>query len=124
LFPFLLAVFVLTVALPEATKFFFSQGWISEVPSFLYQSTWLMAFITTVIYLYLYRSRNESHFVQLYLLSMVVKLIACLAFIVLIVLEHRQRAVANAMYFVVVYAVFTATEIGFLYRQISASRRR
>jgi len=83
-----------------------------------------MAFITTVIYLYLYRSRNESHFVQLYLLSMVVKLIACLAFIVLIVLEHRQRAVANAMYFVVVYAVFTATEIGFLYRQISASRRR
>ena len=83
-----------------------------------------MAFITTVIFVYLYRSGKRSHFVQLYLLSMVVKLIACLVFILLIVLEDRQRAVANAMYFLTVYAVFTAVEIGFLHRKISASGRR
>ena len=123
MFPFLATILVLTLLLPWAANWFFSHGWISELPSFLYQSTWLMAFVTTVIFVYLYRAGKQAHFVQLYLLSMVVKLIASLAFVLLIVLEDRQRAVANAMYFLIVYAIFTAAEIGFLHRKISASRR-
>lgn len=124
MFPFLATILVLTVLLPWTANFFFSHGWIRELPSFMYPSTWLMAFITTIIFMYLYRDGKESHFVQLYLLSMVVKLIACLVFILLMILEDRQGAMANATYFLTVYAIFTAAEICFLHRKISASRRR
>ena len=124
MFPFLVTMLALTLSLPWVANLFFSQGWIPGLPSFLYPSTWLMAFITTVIFIYLYRVEKQAHFVQLYLLSMVIKLIASLAFILLIVLEDRPRAVTNAVYFLTVYAIFTAAEIGFLHRKISASRRR
>mgnify|MGYP003580014521 FL=1 len=64
---------------------------------------------------------KPSLFVQLYLLSMVVKLVGCLIFLLLIVLADRAGAVANAVYFMVVYFVFTTAEIGFLYPKISRS---
>ena len=121
---FLATILVLTLLLPWTASFFFSHGWLHELPSFLYPSTWLMAFVTTIIFLYLYRAGKEAHFVQLYLLSMVVKLIACLAFVLMMVLEDRQGAMTNATYFLIIYVIFTAAEIGFLHRKISASRRR
>lgn len=78
-----------------------------------------MSFITTVIFLYLYRMTRPSHFVQLYLLSMVVKLVGCLVFLIFIVMEDRDGALANAVYFMVSYFIFTTTEIAFLYPRIS-----
>lgn len=122
--PFIIVILLLTFLFPVATRFFFTEGWIAEVPSFLYESTVLMAFITTVIFVYLYRSKKASHFTQLYLLSMVVKLIAALVFVVLIVVIDRPGAVANAVYFMVSYFVFTAVEVGFLYPKISGSAPR
>ena len=122
MFPFLVTVILLTLSLPWAANVIFDRGWIPHLPSFLYESTWLLGFITTVIFVYLYRSGSQSHFVQLYLLSMVVKLIACFVFMLLVVLEDRQGAVANVLYFLLVYVIFTAAEIGFLYRKISRSK--
>lgn len=104
-----------------AARYSFAQGWITELPSFLVESTLLMAFITTVIFVYLYRMSKPSHFVQLYLLSMVVKLLGCLVFIVFVVLTDRDGAIANAVYFVIAYLTFTTAEIGFLYPKISRS---
>ena len=122
--PFIIVAFVLAVLSPSAVKFLHANGWIEAIPSFLYESAILMAFITTVIFVYLYRSRKTSHFTQLYLLSMVVKLITALVFIVAIVVIDRAGAVANAVYFMVLYFVFTAVEVGFLYPKISGSSPR
>lgn len=96
-----------------------AHGAISTIPSFLYESTWLMAFVTTVIFMYLYRVAKPTHFVQLYLLSMVVKLLACFAFALLMVLTDRPGAIPNTVYFLVVYFIFTSFEIAFLYRKIA-----
>jgi hypothetical protein len=57
--------------------------------------------------------------VQLYLLSMVVKLIAFLAYNLVMVLDDRKGAMANVLYFLLVYFIFTAVEIAFLYKRIS-----
>lgn len=122
--PFLIVVTLLTFLLPPAVEMLFSDGAINALPSFLYPSTWLMAFVTTVIFLYLYKVAKPSQFVQLYLLSMVVKLLACLAFILLVVLKDRAGAVANTVYSVVVYFLFTIAEVVFLYAKISGSGRR
>lgn len=122
--PFIIVASLLAFLLPSAVKFLYAQGWIESVPSFLYESTVLMAFITIVIFVYLYRSKKAGHFTQLYLLSMVVKLITALIFVVLIVVIDQPAAVPNAVYFMVLYFMFTAVEIGFLYPKISGSSPR
>lgn len=103
--------------------FVYYQGWIPRIPSFLYETTLLMAFITGLIFAYLYRSGTPSFFVRLYLLSMVVKLLACLTYNLIMVMDDRQGAVMNVVYFLLTYFIFTAVEIGFLYRKISGSSK-
>lgn len=95
-------------------------GWIGDIPSFLYESTWLVAFITSVIVVYLYRANKPGVFVQLYLLSMAVKLLAALAFCILMVLDDPAGSVVNVVYFLLIYLLFTALEIAVLYRKISS----
>lgn len=112
-------VIILAAALPPLVAFAGSSGWLPGIPSFLYETTWLVALVTTVIFVYLYRSRRASWFVQLYLLSMVVKLLAYFAYNTLMILEDRQGAVRNVLYFLGLYFVFTAVEIAFLYGKIS-----
>jgi hypothetical protein len=56
----------------------------------------------------------------MYLLSMAIKLIAYLAYNVLIVLKDKPHAVQNVVFFMIVYFLFTALEIGFLYRHLNA----
>jgi hypothetical protein len=52
---------------------------------------------------------------------MVVKLLACFAYNLVMILEDRTGAAFNVIYFMVVYFLFTALEIAFLYRRISGS---
>lgn len=110
---------VLTVGLPPAVTFAFSRGWIPGIPTFLFETTWLVAFATTVLFIYLYRAGKSSWFVQLYLLSMAVKLLAYFAYNLIMVMEDRKGAVMNVLYFLALYFIFTAVEIAFLYRRIS-----
>lgn len=94
-------------------------GWIDQVPSFLYETAWLIAVTTVILFLYLYRWAKPSLFVQLYLLSMAVKLIAYFAYNMVMILDDRPGATGNVLYFLVVYVVYTALEIAFLYRRVS-----
>lgn len=114
---------MLALSLPPGVKVAFRNGWIAQIPSFLYETTWLVAFVTSVLFLYLYRMARPSAFVQLYLLSLAVKLLACLAYSVLMILEDRNGAVTNVLYFLVIYFLFTTLEIATLYRKISASSK-
>lgn len=114
---------MLALCLPPVVKMAFGQGWISEVPSFLYETTWLVAFVTSVLFVYLYRMARPSAFVQLYLLSLAVKLLACLAYSVLMIMDDRHGAVTNVLYFLIIYFLFTTLEIVTLYKKISASSK-
>lgn len=124
MFRFLIFVIALAIGLPLLVRWAWSEGLIPAMPSFLYVSTGIVAFITTVIALYLYRLNKPSLFVQFYLLSLVVKLLAALAYCLLMVLKDRAGSTANVIYFLVLYVLFTSLEIVFLYKKITVSRRR
>ena len=83
----------------------------------------MVALFTIILFVYLFRSDKGSYFVQLYLLSMVIKLIGYLAYNLVIILEDRKAASGNVVYFLMVYFIFTVVEIGFLYRKISPGSR-
>ena len=51
------------------------------------------------------------------------RFIAYLAYNLVVVLEDRVGAFANVIYFLLVYFLFTAIEIGFLYRKVSPPSR-
>lgn len=96
------------------------QQWVSALPSFFYPTIILLAFSTVVIYRYLYRIKEPAQFTQFYLLLMVVKLAAYLGYNILMVLEDRKGAMANVVFFLILYFVFTIIEIAFLYRIVTA----
>ncbi len=110
-----IAISILSVVLAMVAV---NYHWIAALPSFLYPTVILLAFSTILIFKYLYRLEG-SHFTQFYLLLMVVKLIAYLAYNLVIVLEDRTGAVANVLSFLALYLVYTAIEIAFLYRLVS-----
>lgn len=121
--PFVIVILALALIMPPLMQHGFNQGWLPAMPSFLFETTWFVAFATTVIYVYLYRSKNPSFFVQLYLLSMAVKLMAFFGYTLFMILEDRQGAAPNVVYFLVIYFLFTIVEIAFLYRRISGIAR-
>ena len=70
-----------------------------------------------MIFVYLVRAGDNS-FVQLYLLTMVVKLLAYCAYNVVIILQDRENAGINVGFFLITYLLFTTLELAFLYRRI------
>lgn len=97
-----------------------SQNWIEDTPSFSIEILVLLFISTLIIYYKLIRV-PESTFVQLYLLSMAVKIVAYASFTLIMVLKDKTGALENVLFFMAVYTLFTVLEIAFLYRRFSAS---
>lgn len=115
---FVLALLATAAVITGVTLLAWQQQWL-PLPSFLYQTLILLAFSTALIYRYLYKVDKSEYFVQLYLLTMTVKLLAYGVYCVFMVLQDKAGATANVVFFMVVYATFTFLEITFLYRRIS-----
>lgn len=99
-----------------------SNGWwITTLPSFFYQTISFLLFGTGLLFVYLYKFDKPDYFVHLYLLTMAVKLLAYGAYNFFMVIEDRQQAVENVVWFMVLYIAFTGIEISFLYQKISRS---
>lgn len=93
-------------------------GWIGHIPSY-YVEILIFVFLTTLIlFSYLYRAAPGPHFVQLYLLTMGLKLLGYGAFGLIIILSDREGAASNAALFIITYLAYTALEVAFLYRKI------
>ena len=116
---FLIVSLITAIGLPSLVQAIAARGGIPQVPSFLFETTALVALFTAIIFVYLYRSDRDKVFVQLYLLSMAVKLVAYFAYVLIIILDDPPGAAANAVYFLLAYTIFTALEIGFLYGKIT-----
>jgi hypothetical protein len=95
------------------------QHWIEHFPSFFYETLILLLFSTLTISAYLHRLLRPDFFVQLYLLTMAVKFLAFGAYNAVMILMDETGAVANVIFFLLIYVLFTALEIAFLYRKVS-----
>jgi hypothetical protein len=95
------------------------QHLLSTLPSYFYQTLIFLLFGTSVLFVYLYRFNKPDFFIQLYLLSMAVKLIAYGAYNFVMILDDKGGATENVVWFGLLYFIFTALEIGFLYRRIT-----
>lgn len=114
----LVVAIVMVVAVHTAVYF----GWLGSLPSFTYQSAIFVAFTTIVIYVYLHKVSKPDFFVQLYLLTMAVKLLGYGAYAVFMILEDQHGAGKNVVFFLLLYVVLTTLEISFLYRKIARQK--
>ena len=96
--------------------------WIEIVPSYYVQSAILLALCTIIIYRYLERVQSPSTFVQIYLLSMAVKLLAYGAYVAFMVMGDKPGANRNVLFFLVLYVALTTVEVLFLRRKIARNR--
>jgi hypothetical protein len=89
-------------------------GWlnISPLPSAISEVVLLLA--TLLIYALSTRLDDPQRFTQVYLLSIVIKiLVACILLVVLILID-KAHARANVLFVFSAYVVFTITEVVFL----------
>jgi hypothetical protein len=120
LFKFFLTVALFTVIIIIIVFWGEKNGWWAK-PSFLYESLIFLIFTTAVIFIYLFKVNKPDFFVQLYLLSMAVKLLAFGVFNFIMITEDKAGAMANVLFFMLSYFIFTFIEITFLYRKINSS---
>lgn len=117
-----IVLMISATALALLTVFACQQLWIPKLPSFFYQTLIFLLFSTSTIFVYLFKVNKPGFFfIQLYLLTMVVKFIAYGAYNLLMIMDDRAGASLNVVFFMILYFTFTAVEIGFLYRKISNS---
>jgi hypothetical protein len=115
---FSLVVFAISILVVVLAIAAVDNHWIGTLPSFFYPTVILLAFSTILIFKYLYKQEG-SQFTKFYLLLMMVKLVAYLAYNLVIVLQDSAGAVGNVLAFLLLYLIYTATEIAFLYRLVN-----
>lgn len=116
---FVIVIVVAALVIAGGVRAGLHFGWIVTEPTF---SSIIIVFLTltTIIIYYKLIHTSQALFTQFYLLSIAVKMLAYLGFVVFMVLEDRLAAVANVVLFMITYFTFTILEIAFLYGRISA----
>jgi hypothetical protein len=114
---------LLAALIPGGATWFAADQFGLVLPTFFYQTLILVFFTTTVVFVYLYRAIKPLYFVQLYLLTMSVKIIAYGVYVYFMITGDRDGALANVVFFLACYVIFTILEITFLYRKISSTHK-
>jgi hypothetical protein len=111
------------IALSVVTLVILGMTWMSNIPlpTYCYKSLILLFAGTAGLYYYLVKIRETrpDFFVQMYLLTIAVKLLAYGAYLGLVIWMEPDAAVSNVVFFMTVYILFTILEVGFLWRKIS-----
>lgn len=123
MFRFFIAL-LLTAALIAATVLLAASSGYFAKPTFFLKTLILLTFATGMIYVYLYKANKPEFFLQLYLLTMVVKLLAYCAYNLVMILTDKAAATGNVVFFMATYFVFTILEVAFLYGKIAGRNRR
>ena len=118
---FIIALVVAVVMLIVGLHLCIHYHWIENPPSFSNESIALLFFVNVIIFYYLNRLSKDI-FVQLYLLSMAVKILAYASFTIIIILKDRDGAFANVVFFLIAYLIFTVLEVAFLYKRFGPSQ--
>jgi hypothetical protein len=115
---FFLILCVISFAIAISGIYMGHLHWIDSLPSFFYVTLTLLLVGTFAICAILYKS-HQQEFVQLYLLTMVIKLIAYIIYNIIVVVLDKEGAFRNVAFFMFTYFLFTALEVGFLYWKVS-----
>ncbi len=116
---FAIWIIVATAVLLGAVFLAVQRGMMVIAPSFAPETVLFVALTTIFIYFFLHRQTASPQFTQAYLLSMVLKMIAYAAFVLVIILRDKHAAAENALIFLASYLVCTTLEIAFLFRRIN-----
>jgi len=92
-----------------------------ERPSFYFQTLALLAIGTGGLYHFLskVRASNPDFFVQLYLATIALKLLAYGVYLGIVIWKDRPGAIENVVFFMIAYIIFTALEVFFLWRKVN-----
>jgi hypothetical protein len=113
--------FLITLSLVALCLLAIGVWGIETRPEYYYRTLIFLFVSTAGLYRFLLRTKQQrpDFFVQFYLATMVVKLIAYGAYMFVVVTTQTEKPVYDVIFFMVVYFIFTAIEIGFLYRQVN-----
>ena len=118
MFKFLASIAALCAGIVVFIYFGIMQHWIT-MPSHAWKILAFLTISTIGIFGWLNSHSNNQTFTQVYLLSIVCKLLTYGVFILLIIFSDRPGAALNAGFFIAVYFAFTAVEVGFLFKKIN-----
>lgn len=118
-FKFIIAIFIISLGFIFLPYLAVEQGWIISVPSFAVEIIFTVGVITMAVFYFLQKIQksNPQGFVQLYLLSIAIKMLVGCVLILIIIFMDRAGAMANALLFIVSYFVLTSIEIFFLLKE-------
>lgn len=114
-----LLVLLLGNGLVAAGTWYLADAGSISLPGFFIETTILVLFATVLLYAYLDKAGKPDFFTQLYLLSMAIKFLAFGAFMAYVIIDDPVSAKENVVYFLVLYMLSTAIEVGFLYAKIT-----
>lgn len=99
-------------------------NWI-PLPGFRYIIVGYLFAVTASLGVFLLKriKRPAENFVVAYLGTLVLRLFLFVGFVIVIVFLDRSGASANGAYFMVCYFLFTALEVGYLFRQTQLHER-
>jgi hypothetical protein len=97
-----------------ATVFALAEAKVVVYPSFLIETTVLMAISTWVAVKKLYVIQSPSTFTQAYLLSIVIKLVTWLGYLAVVFYLDREGAPANAVFFLINGLIMIGLEVFWL----------
>lgn len=92
------------------------QRW-DALPSFFFQTLIFLLVSTSILYQYLDKFSKPDFFIQFYLLTIAVKILAYGAYNLVMIMDDRPGAPQNVVWFIMLYFLFTALEILFLYQK-------
>ena len=117
---FLVSIAALGLFLTGLLKAAIFWGWFSGIPSFYFATLIFISFVTVIVYAYLHNQKQSDSFTLMFLLLLVVKLLACLAYAIVIVLKDKPGAPPNIIAFLAIYVLCTVVETSFLYSRNKA----
>ena len=92
------------------------------MPSFSLEILLTLFMTTSVIFWFLSRPASAPSFTARYLLSIVCKMLLCGIFVLILIFRDKAGANANAALFIIAYLLFTALEVGFLFKKINCEQ--
>jgi hypothetical protein len=114
---FYVALLFLTLLMCGAVEVGYQQAWFNR-PSFAWEIIVILALFTGFIFFKLNKTQSQN-FAQIYLLTIVLKILFGGILIAFILFMDAQMAVENALVFIISYLLFTSLEVFFLFRKIN-----
>ena len=95
--------------------------WNGSLPTQYFQSLMLLYISTGGLFYYLLKihTSRPDFFIQFYLLTIALKILAYGVYLGIVTWSNPENSGLNIVFFMVVYVIFTAIEVGFLWRKIN-----